>query len=74
MKLCLHYERGVMILKEKSFQIVELNMPRDVRVHLDDMLVAADKIFTYVENMSLDDFEKDEKIIDAVTRNLAIRC
>ena len=47
-------------------------MPRDVRVHVEDMCVAADKIFTYVSNMSFDDFKKDEKTFDAVIRNLEI--
>jgi uncharacterized protein with HEPN domain len=47
-------------------------MPRDVRVHVEDMLVATDKISMFVKNMSLDEFKKDEKTLDAVIRNLEI--
>ena len=44
-------------------------MPRDSRIYLDDMLDAARKIRKYVTGMDFDDFNADEKTIDAMIRN-----
>lgn len=37
-----------------------------------DMLVAIDKIQRYTAGMSLEDFEQDEKTVDAVVHNFAV--
>lgn len=37
-----------------------------------DMLAAIDKIQRYTAGMSLEDFERDEKTIDAVAHNFAV--
>ena len=47
-------------------------MPRDHKMHLDDMLAAAEKIIEYVGEMSFDRFVSDAKTFDAVIRNLEI--
>ncbi len=47
-------------------------MPRDYRVYLEDMLESAEKIGRYTERLSFEDFESDEKTVDAVIRNLEI--
>jgi uncharacterized protein with HEPN domain len=39
---------------------------------LNDMLLAINKIFSYVDEMSFENFAKDDKTIDAVTRNFEI--
>lgn len=47
-------------------------MQRDQRVYLKDILDSAKKIEKYVKDLTYDDFELDEKIIDAVIRNFEI--
>lgn len=45
---------------------------RDVRLLLEDILEAINKIQDYTRAMSEDDFRSDSKTIDAVVRNLEI--
>jgi uncharacterized protein with HEPN domain len=47
-------------------------MPRDYRVYLEDMLVAAQKVEKYTAGLSLEILSGDEKTVDAVVRNLEI--
>lgn len=47
-------------------------MPRDYKVHLEDILEAVRKIRTYTAELSLDTFTADSKTFDAVIRNLEI--
>jgi len=47
-------------------------MPRNITMHLEDMLVASEKIMTYVGTMTLHEFCSDAKTFDAVIRNLEI--
>lgn len=45
---------------------------RDRLLLLQDMLIAINKIFSYVDGMSYEDFVNDNKTIDAVIRNFEI--
>lgn len=45
---------------------------RDRILLLQDMLIAINKIFSYVDGMSYEDFVNDNKTIDAVIRNFEI--
>ena len=47
-------------------------MSRDVRLYLDDILIAAKKIQRYTEEMNYDQFIRDERTYDAVIRNLEV--
>lgn len=47
-------------------------MSRDYKLHLEDIQQAGQKIGKYVEKMDWSAFEKDEKTIDAVVKNLEI--
>ncbi len=47
-------------------------MPRNYKMHLEDMLAAAEKIVSYVKGMPFDKFCKDSRTFDAVIRNLEI--
>ena len=47
-------------------------MPRDVRVHLDDILEACTRISSYTSELSLEHFRSDQKTVDAVVRNLEV--
>ncbi|KPL01927.1 MAG: hypothetical protein AMJ73_09490 [candidate division Zixibacteria bacterium SM1_73] len=47
-------------------------MPREYKAYLKDILEAVRKIKKYTENISVDDFVKDELIQDGVVRNLEI--
>jgi uncharacterized protein with HEPN domain len=47
-------------------------MKRDYRLYIDDILEAIRKIEKYTEGMTVEDFLKDDKSIDAVTRNFQI--
>jgi len=47
-------------------------MPREYKAYLRDILEAIRKIEKYTENISLDDFVKDELLQDGVVRNLEI--
>lgn len=45
---------------------------RDWRVRIDDILEAAEKIGRYTAGLTYDEFAADEKVIDAVLRNVEI--
>lgn len=47
-------------------------MPRDVKVYLDDILDAIEKIRGYTVGLSFEEFCNDNKTFDAVVRNLEI--
>ncbi|AFV22642.1 Nucleotidyltransferase, putative [Methanolobus psychrophilus R15] len=47
-------------------------MPRDQLVFFADMLAAIEKIQSYMENITLEEFLEDEMRVDAVVRNLEI--
>ncbi len=47
-------------------------MPRDSRVHLEDILTAIERVRLYVGGLSLEAFRADAKTVDAVVRNLEI--
>ena len=45
---------------------------RDWQIRIHDILSAIEKISTYVDGMSFEDFESDRKTVDAVVRNFII--
>jgi uncharacterized protein with HEPN domain len=47
-------------------------MPREIRLYTNDILEAIQKIEDYIGNMELEEFKKDCRTIDAVTRNFEI--
>ena len=47
-------------------------MKRDIRLYLDDIIDAIGKIEKFTEGMNFDQFQDDEKTIDAVIRKLEI--
>ena len=47
-------------------------MQRDPLVFLDDIVEACGKIDLYVVGMTLDQFQRDQKTIDAVVRNFEV--
>jgi uncharacterized protein with HEPN domain len=47
-------------------------MPRDFRLHLEDIIQAIAKIQRYTAGISFQQFSKDEKAVDAVVRNLEV--
>lgn len=47
-------------------------MKRDSRLYLDDILDAIDKIAAFTKGMSFEQFQQDEKTIEAVVRKLEI--
>jgi len=47
-------------------------LKRDVRLYLDDIFDAVEKIERYVEGLSFDDFSADSKTVDAIVRNFEI--
>lgn len=47
-------------------------MSRDYRLYLDDIIEAMEKIIRYSADLTLEDFIKDEKTVDAVIRNFTI--
>lgn len=47
-------------------------MSRDYKLHLEDIREAGQKIGKYVSKMDRNAFEKDDKTIDAVVKNLEI--
>ncbi len=47
-------------------------MPRDYRVHLEDILEAIQKIRDFTSGHTLETFVRDAKTIDAVVRNLEV--
>ena len=47
-------------------------MPSDIKVYLEDILTAAEKIESYISDLSFEKFTEDCKTFDAVIRNLEI--
>jgi len=47
-------------------------MKRDIRVYLDDILESIGKIQNYTENISEEQFKKNDQLHDAVLRRFAI--
>ncbi len=47
-------------------------MPRDFRLYLEDVIESIGKIGRYTAALSLQQFSKDEKAVDAVVRNLEV--
>lgn len=47
-------------------------MPRDYLQYLEDIILSSKKIIKYVEGYTFEQFQEDEKTIDAVTRNFEI--
>jgi uncharacterized protein with HEPN domain len=47
-------------------------VPRDARVHLDDILEACKRVSTYTLGLSFEQFRGDQKSVDAVVRNLEV--
>jgi uncharacterized protein with HEPN domain len=47
-------------------------MPRDFSVYLDDILLAVARIREYTSGVSREEFQKDQKTLDAVVRNLQV--
>ena len=47
-------------------------MSRNYNLYLQDIVVAADRIVSYVENVSRGEFEADQMRLDAVIRNLQV--
>jgi uncharacterized protein with HEPN domain len=47
-------------------------MPRDARLHLDDILEAAGRIRDYTAGLVYETFQRDKKTQDAVVRNLGV--
>lgn len=47
-------------------------MSRNIKLYINDIVEAIDKIKKYVENYTFEEFVKDEKTIDAVVRNFSI--
>lgn len=45
---------------------------RNPKLYISDILEAIEKIKEYTEDLSFEEFEKDEKTIDAVVRNFEI--
>ena len=46
--------------------------PREWRLRIEDILEAIHKIQRYVSGLSFDDFCADDKVVDAVVRNLEV--
>ncbi len=47
-------------------------MPREYRDYIDDILNSIEKIESYTENMTFEDFLEDDLVQDAVIRNLEL--
>ncbi|MGA3110733.1 MAG: DUF86 domain-containing protein [Candidatus Bathyarchaeia archaeon] len=47
-------------------------MKRDPRLYLDDIFDAIEKIESYVEGLSFEEFSADSKTVDAIVRNFEI--
>jgi uncharacterized protein with HEPN domain len=45
-------------------------MRRDYKLYLDDILESIEKIERYTDGLYIDEFEKDDKTVDAVVKNL----
>ena len=49
-------------------------MSRDWTFFLEDILEAANKVLRYTNGLTLETFQRDELVFDAVVRNLEIIC
>lgn len=47
-------------------------MPHNVKMYVDDMIAAAEKIVNFIGGMTFDEFRADPKTFDAVVRNLEV--
>ena len=47
-------------------------MPRDVRVFLEEIVTACERIDTYTRDLTFDSFSADPRTVDAVVRNLEV--
>ena len=47
-------------------------MPRDVRVFLEDIVTACERIDAYTRDLTFDSFSADPRTVDAVVRNLEV--
>lgn len=47
-------------------------MSRDVRLYLEDIIHAGEKIVRFTDGMTLESFVADERTYDAVLRNLEV--
>lgn len=47
-------------------------MPRDPALYLEDIVEACGRIRDYVKGMTVEEFERDTKTVDAVVRNLEV--
>jgi uncharacterized protein with HEPN domain len=47
-------------------------LKRDLRLYLDDILDAIEKIENYVEGLTFEEFSEDSKTVDAIVRNFEI--
>ena len=47
-------------------------MSRNYNLYLQDVVVAADRVASYVEGVTRDEFEADQMRLDAVIRNLQV--
>jgi len=56
----------------RSVILREAILPRDFEVYLEDIRQAIGKIRSYTEGLTRDSFDRDDKTIDAVIRNLEI--
>jgi uncharacterized protein with HEPN domain len=56
----------------RSSDPTKLSMIRDLRLYLDDIVRSVELIQRYTTGLNLDQFESDQKTIDAVVRNLEI--
>ena len=58
-------------IKRRDIKRCDIPMRRDL-LFLKDIIKAMNKIFSYTEKMTKEDFKKDDKTIDAVLRNIEI--
>lgn len=49
-----------------------MSKKRNIRIYLEDVLEASEKIRVYTKDMGLEEFARDEKTKDAVLRNLEV--
>src|SRR4051794_37507464 len=60
-------------LLSKTIFFKKSSMPKRTEVlYLQDILLAINKIVDYTKDLTFNDFDEDEKTIDAVVRNLEI--
>ena len=49
-----------------------MSKKRNIRIYLEDLLEASEKIRVYTKDMGFEEFARDEKTKDAVLRNLEV--